>query len=80
MIAHAGDTTPTTMEEQQEPEETRTVRMVDLSRDNLAGETIEMEIDEARAMDSNEEDGERNAAMGKGRGNGRGGRFRDNKE
>ena len=80
MLANAGDTTHTAMEEQQEPEETRIVRMVDLSRDNLAGETIEieMEVDEARAMDSDEENRERNVVMGKGRGNGRGGRFRDN--
>ena len=78
MLANAGDTTHTAMEEQQEPEETRIVRMVDLSRDNLAGEIVEMEVDEARAMDSDEENRERNVVMGKGRGNGRGGRFRDN--
>ena len=73
MRANAGDTTT---EEQQEAEEIRTVRMLDLSRDNLAGETVEMEVD--RAMTSEEENSERTVARGKGRGNGRGGRFRDN--
>ena len=64
------------MEEQQEAEETRTVRMLDLSRDNLAEETVEMEVD--RAMNNEEENRERTVARGKGRGKGRGGRYRDN--
>ena len=68
MVANAGDTTHTAMEEQQqEVEETRTIRMLDLSRDNLAEETVEMEVEE--------ENSERTVA--RGRGNGRGGRHRD---
>ena len=69
MVANAGDnTTHTDMEEQQqEVEEIRTVRMLDLSRDNLAEEVMEMEVEE--------ENGERMVA--RGRGNGRGGRHRD---
>ena len=72
MLANAGDTTHTAMEEQQDAVETRTVRMLDLSRDNLAGEVIEMEVDRARD-DTEEENRERTVARGKGRG-GRGGR------
>ena len=72
MIANAGDTA---MEEQEGAEETRTVRLLDLSRDNLADEIVEMEVD--RANDNEEENRERTVARGKGRGKGRGGRDRD---
>ena len=63
------------MEEQQGVEETRTIRMLDLSRDNLAEETVEMEVD--RVMNDEEENRERTVARGRGRGNGRGRRHRD---
>ena len=63
--------------EEEGGEETRTVRLLDTTRDNLAEEVVEMEVDGAR---DNEEDQnrERAVARGKGRGRGRGGRYRDN--
>ena len=70
MVANAGDnTTHSAMEDQQlqDVEEIRTVRMLDLSRNNLAAEEMEMEVEE--------ENDERMVAGG--RGNGRGGRHRD---
>ena len=73
MLANAGDTA---MEEREGGEETRTVRLLDLTRDDLAGEVLEMEVDGAR--DNEEEHRKRTVARGKGRGKGRGGRYRDN--
>ena len=75
MIANAGDTAT---EEQEGAEETRTIRLVDLSRDNLADEIVEMEVDRANDNEHEEENSERTVARGKGRGKGRGGRDRDN--
>ena len=57
-------------------DEIRTVRLLDSTRDNLADEVVEMEVD--RARDEEDENRERTVARGKGRGRGRGGRYRDN--
>ena len=56
-------------------DEIRTVRLLDLTRDNLVDEVVEMEID--RARDEEDEIRERSVARGGGRGRGRGGRYRD---
>ena len=71
MVANAGDNAN---EEQVGEEEVRIVRLIDLSRDNLANEEIdEMEVD----AEDEEENRQQTGARGKGRGKGRGGRGRD---
>ena len=62
--------------EEEGGEETRTVGLLDTTRDNLAEEVVEMEVD--RARDEEEESRERTVARGKGRGRGKEGRHRDN--
>ena len=76
MLAQAGDT-PTPMADEGAVEETRTIRLLDITGDNLAEEVLEMEIDGARGTDE-EEDRERTVARGKGRGKGNGGKNMDN--
>ena len=56
--------------------ETRIVRRLDSTRDNLEGEVVEeMEVDMAR--DEEDETRERTVARGRGKGRGRGSRNRD---
>ena len=73
MLANVGDTDAdgdAAMEEG--GDETRIVRLLDSTRDNLEDEVVEMEVDRARD-DTEEENRERTVARGKGRG-GKGGR------
>ena len=56
--------------------ETRIVRLLDSTRDNLGDEVVEeMEVD--RARDEEDEIRERTVARGRGKGRGRGSRNRD---
>ena len=66
LIANLGDTTA-----EEAVEETRTVRILETTRDNLQEEVLEMEVDGAATMEGErDENRERTAAMGRGRGRG----------
>ena len=70
MVANAGDAGD--MEEG--VGETRTVRMLESTRDDLSQEEVMMDVD----GDRNQQDEERVRAMARGRGRGRGGKYMDN--
>ena len=71
MIANLGDTTA-----EEGVEETRIVRLLESTRDNLEDEVVEMEVD--GAVNEGDEARERTVAMGRGRGGDKRGKYRDN--
>ena len=70
MLVNIGDTTV-----EEGGEETRTVRLLESTRDNLEDEVVEMEVD--GAVNEEDEARERTVARGRGRGGDRGSKYRD---
>ena len=70
MIANLGDTIA-----EEGVEETRIVRLLESTRDNLEDEVVEMEVD--GAVNEGDEARERTVARGRGRGGDKGRKYRD---